>query len=122
MGSVSESHGSAALLFLLTITISTFLLPSVGASALTATPGSFTLSNTIIDVGQISVANTVISGGSGGPYAGQWSEFNANQINNQVIAHLMSVEVLAEMFLEDFLLRLQCLSYSSQRMPEFLKG
>ena len=85
MGSVSENQGSITFLLLLTIAISAFFLPSVGASAFTATPGSFTLSNTIIDVGQISVANTVISGGSGGPYSGQWSEFNANQINNQVI-------------------------------------
>ena len=90
MGSVSERQGSIALLLLLTVAISAFFLPSVGASALTATPAQFTLSNTIIDVGQISIANTVISGGSGGPYSGQWSEFNANQINNQVI-HTITV-------------------------------
>ena len=50
-----------------------------------ATPNPFTLSNTIIDVGQSTVTNTVISGGSGGPYSGQWSFLNSNQVNNQVV-------------------------------------
>jgi YVTN family beta-propeller protein len=54
-------------------------------SSLVATPNPFSLSNTEIGVGQISVANTVISGGSGGPYFGELTFLNSNQINNQVV-------------------------------------
>lgn len=53
------------------------------SSAVYANPP--TISNTIIDVGQISVANVLISGGSGGPYSGQWTWVNVNQVNNQVV-------------------------------------
>ncbi len=49
----------------------TFAAQGAGASGLTATPNPFSVSNAIIDVGQISVFNTVISGGSG-TYVGNW--------------------------------------------------
>jgi plastocyanin len=39
---------------------------------LVATPNPYTLSNAVIDVGQSSTANTVISGGSVTSYAGNW--------------------------------------------------
>ena len=54
-------------------------------TGLIATPNQFTLSNTIIDVGQSSFANTLITGGAGAPYAGQWVFLSSNQVINQVI-------------------------------------
>jgi YVTN family beta-propeller protein len=62
------------------------LFAHIASAALTATPSQFTLSNTIIDVGQISIANTVISGGSSGPYFGQWSWESGNLVNNGAIS------------------------------------
>ncbi len=55
------------------------------AAQFSAAYNSFTISNTIIDVGQISVANTAVSGGSGGPYSGQWSWITSNEVNNNVL-------------------------------------
>ncbi len=72
-----------------------FLIGSVHAGSLTATPNAFTLSNGTIDVGQISVANTLISGGSGGSYFGQWSWSSSNQINNQV-THTITADTDSE--------------------------
>ena len=66
------------------------LIPSITfavapALPLAASPNPFTLSNTIINVGQYSTANTLVSGGSGGPYSAQWTWINSNEVNNQVI-------------------------------------
>ena len=54
------------------------------AAQFSAAYNSFTLSNTVIDVGQISVANTVVSGGSGGPYSGQFTWINQKNPANQL--------------------------------------
>ena len=62
------------------------LFAHIASAALTATSTPFTLSNTVIDVGQISIANTVVSGGSGGPYFGQWSWISGNMVNNGAIS------------------------------------
>lgn len=63
-----------------------FLLSQTSIAAqLAATPSQLVLSNTVIDLGQYSFTNAIISGGSGGPYSGQWSWFNANQMNNEVV-------------------------------------
>ena len=56
-----------------------------GASGLTATPNPFTLTNGTIDMGQISIASTVVSGGAGAPYTGGWTFLSSNQVNNQVV-------------------------------------
>ncbi|MGC9157329.1 MAG: YncE family protein, partial [Candidatus Micrarchaeia archaeon] len=56
------------------------VLGVVNATTLTASPNPFTFSNSIIDVGQISVANTVISGGIG-PYSGSYSFVNNHVFN-----------------------------------------
>ncbi|MDE1860637.1 MAG: hypothetical protein KGH72_02860 [Candidatus Micrarchaeota archaeon] len=65
------------------------LMCTASAASLTATPSKFTLTNTTIDVGQIAIANTVISGGSGGPYSGAWTWINqnlsTNKLDNQVV-------------------------------------
>ncbi len=66
------------------------LIPSItfavaSALPLAASPNPFTLSNTIINVGQYSTTNTLVSGGSGGPYSAQWTWINSNEVNNQVI-------------------------------------
>ena len=66
------------------------LIPSITfavapALPLSASPNPFTLSNTVINVGQYSTANTLVSGGSGGPYSAQWTWVNSNEVNNQVI-------------------------------------
>ena len=45
---------------------------------------NFILTNATIDVGQITVANVVVSGGSG-MYAGQWTWIGQNQVNNEVL-------------------------------------
>ena len=54
---------------------------------LAATANTFTLSNLTIDVGQVSIANTVISGGIGGgvyaPYTGEWTWYSANMLLNR---------------------------------------
>ena len=60
------------------------LFAHIASAALTATSTPFTLSNTVIDVGQISIANTVISGGSSGPYFGQWTWISNNETGLQV--------------------------------------
>ena len=54
------------------------------AAGLTATPNPFSFSNSIIDVGQISIANTVISGGTG-PYSGSYSFTSSNSAGNNVV-------------------------------------
>ena len=56
---------------------------SFGA-ALTATPNPFSLSNTTIDVGQSATLSSSISGGTGGPYYGQWTWINSNEPTGQV--------------------------------------
>ena len=45
---------------------------------ITATPNPYTLNNLLINLGQQSLANTIISGGSGGPYSADWSFFSSN--------------------------------------------
>ncbi len=54
------------------------------AVSLTATPNPFSLSNHTIDVGQISIANTVVSGGTG-PYSGSYSFIPSNSAGNNVV-------------------------------------
>ena len=60
-------------LLLLIASLAFALIPSISfAASLSASPNPFTLSNTIIDVGQYSFANTIVSGGSG-TIIGNWS-------------------------------------------------
>ncbi len=66
----------AALLFLIVAGIA-------NAAAIAVTPGSFTLSNTIIDIGQSTTANTVVSGGTG-PYTGAYTFIPVNSAGNNV--------------------------------------
>ncbi|MCL5412836.1 MAG: hypothetical protein M1569_00315 [Candidatus Marsarchaeota archaeon] len=76
-----SSHANAdyRILLLLIAFLAFALMPSItfaaplSASPLSASPNPYTLSNTVIDVGQYSTANTLISGGSGGPYSAQWT-------------------------------------------------
>lgn len=88
-----ELHGNALLIkrlaimrpaALISLTCLLMLLGSSYAAQLSAYPGQFTLSNTVIDVGQISVANTVISAGSGGPYYGEWVWVLGNGANQTI--------------------------------------
>ncbi len=68
---------------------SAVLFQSIEANSFSSSPAAnFALTNTIIDVGQVSVANAVVSGGSNGPYSGEWSWYNANGTNNQVTANI----------------------------------
>ena len=75
------------LLFVGLLSVFAFVfIPSItSAASLSASPNPFTLSNTIINPGQYSTANTQVSGGSGGPYSAQWTWINSNEINNQVV-------------------------------------
>ena len=52
------------------------------SASLTATSNTIKLTNTTIDVGQFTIANTVISGGTGGPFSGEWVGFQGNFINS----------------------------------------
>ena len=79
-GTNTYYYGSNTILLSNTITIDPIPPPPLSAS-----PNPFTLSNTIINPGQYSTANTQVSGGSGGPYSAQWTWINSNEINNQVI-------------------------------------
>ena len=56
---------------------------NIPISILKITPNAAKLTNTIIDVGQISVVNTIGSGGSM-PYSGEWTWLATNQTNNNV--------------------------------------
>ena len=60
--------------FLLTLTmILIFMLAfNLVSASLTATSNTIKLTNTTIDVGQFTITNTVISGGNGGPFLGEW--------------------------------------------------
>jgi DNA-binding beta-propeller fold protein YncE len=49
-----------------------------------ASPNPYTLTNTVIDAGQISVANSLVSGGILGGNSGQWTWVSTNQSNNVV--------------------------------------
>jgi YVTN family beta-propeller protein len=69
---------------LITLIFLSFLIGSVDAGSLTATPNPFTLTNTIIQTSQNSIANTVISGGVGS-YTGEWTFIGANSIGNNVM-------------------------------------
>ena len=72
--------------YLILIIILTLSIAKIGASSpITSTPNVLTVSNTIIQIGQNIVVSTIISGGSNGPYSGQFTWFNSNQINNQVV-------------------------------------
>ncbi len=53
------------------------------ASGISISPAPFTLSNTVIDVGQMAVANTTVSGGIA-PYSGSWVPVAPNAINNYI--------------------------------------
>ena len=70
--------------YLAALVLFTHMLSASPPPPFTATPSQFTLSNTVIDLGQTSVANTVVSGGSLGPYFGQWTWSSGNMVNNQV--------------------------------------
>ena len=76
---------------LLTYLAAAMLFVHISSAALTATPSPFTLSNTTIDVGQISIANTVVSGGSNGPYFGQWTWLSSNMINAGSVSNTITV-------------------------------
>jgi YVTN family beta-propeller protein len=72
--------------YLILIIILTLSIAKIGASSpITSTPNVLTVSNTIVQIGQNTVVSTIISGGSNGPYSGQFTWFNSNQINNQVV-------------------------------------
>ena len=57
----------ATLFFVFSFLIST----ATALSSLSISPSPFSLTNETIDVGQISISNTVASGGTGG-YTGNW--------------------------------------------------
>ncbi len=64
-----------------------FLSAQSASAALTATPNPFTLTNSTIDVGQISFANTIITGGTG-TYTGNWlfSQSSGNVISGNTVS------------------------------------
>ena len=63
----------------------TFGAVNVISKPIKATPDPYNLSNTTIDIGQLSVANTIVSGGSGGPYSAEWSWFAPNSSGGNVV-------------------------------------
>lgn len=68
------------------IVLFALLASHLGASpVLTTSPSILAITNTTIDAGQIAIANTVASGGSGGPYYGSFTWLGANGINNNVV-------------------------------------
>ena len=62
------------------------MLGSVHSSSFAALDNAYSFSNTVIDVGQLSVANALVTGGSGGPYAGEWAwigpDYGVNMTSN----------------------------------------
>ena len=70
--------------FLLTLTTSLIFVIAFNlvSASITATPNTIKLTNTTIDVGQFTIANTLISGGTGGPFSGEWVGFQGNFINS----------------------------------------
>ena len=66
-------------------TLNSIKTPSFTISNILITPSVPTISNKTIDVGQISVANAIISGGAGGPYSGVWAWYGSNQLNNNIV-------------------------------------
>ena len=69
--------------FLLTLTTTLIFILAFNlvSASLTATSNTIKLTNTTIDVGQFTIANTVISGGTGGPFSGEWVDLQGNFIN-----------------------------------------
>ncbi len=67
------------------ISIIYFITSAAATSPSLFSANQLTITNTVIDVGQISVANIVVSGGSGGPYSGQWSWINSNETTFQLV-------------------------------------
>lgn len=68
---------------LISILFITLLTNLCLAFSLSANPNTITLTNSTIDLGQISVANTVISNGSQ-HYSGEWTWFSSNQIGSEL--------------------------------------
>ncbi len=86
MSSLQKLWVSAArLLICSSLLLFIFSLPSAYAVSFSASPNPFTLSNTVIDIGQVSTASSVVSFGSNGPFSGEWTWINANQVNNPVV-------------------------------------
>ena len=79
------------LVTLASLLLLTLLLSQAHATTLTATPNPYTMSNKTIDVGFISIANTVISNGAG-TYTGNWlwtaPNGNALTLSNTLIQNL----------------------------------
>ncbi len=63
---------------LITAIVLTFVLQSVNAGTLTSNPTSLLVSNAVIQAGQISVINAIISGGLNTPYNGEWTWVSRN--------------------------------------------
>ena len=76
---MSGNSFRAVLSIIVVITMMMILMQSVSGQ-LTATPNPFTVTNSTIDVGQISYFNTIISGGTA-PYTGNWLFKSANTLN-----------------------------------------
>ncbi len=73
--------------FILLIVSAFALIQSIAyAASLSASPNPFTLSNTVIDIGQYATANTFISGGAGLSYSGEWVGLQANALNSQTVS------------------------------------
>ena len=71
--------------YLILIIILTLSIAKIGASSpITSTPNVLTVSNTIVQIGQNTVVSTIISGGSNGPYSGQFTWFNSNQEQGRI--------------------------------------
>lgn len=58
------------------------LISGVNGTSLSMIPNSFIMSNSIISSnGQLTIANTIISGGSQTSYSGAWTLYGSNSIN-----------------------------------------
>ncbi len=67
-------NNKSGLLLLFVLMFSVLFLQNAAATVITATPNPYTLSNKTVDVGQVSIANTVLSNAAAGTtyYTGNW--------------------------------------------------
>jgi hypothetical protein len=67
-------NNKSGLLLLFVLMFGVLFLQNAAAAVITATPNPYTLSNKTVDVGQISIANTVLSNAAAGTayYTGNW--------------------------------------------------
>ncbi|MDE1856448.1 MAG: YncE family protein, partial [Candidatus Micrarchaeota archaeon] len=74
------------------ISIAAFLLLALAAqaSAGSLTANQIIVTNAVIDVGQTTVVNTIVSGGAGSGYSGQWTWQNSNGLDN-IVANTITV-------------------------------